>query len=69
MNGSSIPSTPLSSGSVPPAASMVASPAAAKGANGVQAPAATIQKLAQANEQTWLLIGEHVTVVCSMICF
>ncbi|KAF7800323.1 hypothetical protein EIP86_011573 [Pleurotus ostreatoroseus] len=60
LNGGSIPSTPLASGSAPPPpASIVTSPAVPKGVNGVvvNPPAATIQKLAQANEQTWLLIG------------
>ena len=59
LNGSSIPNTPLAAGAVPPPppSAMVTSPAVANGANGAPVPT-SIQKLAQANEQTWLLIGK-----------
>lgn len=59
LNGSSIPATPLAAaGAGPPPAqgALVTSPAVANGANGTVVPS-SIQKLAQANEQTWLLIG------------
>ncbi|KAL4254529.1 hypothetical protein ABKN59_003203 [Abortiporus biennis] len=56
MNGNGHPATPLANNSAPtaaPVAPIVASPAVSNGV--VQS--SSIQKLAQANEQTWLLIG------------
>lgn len=63
LNGSSIPNTPLAPGAAPPPpAAMVTSPSVPNGANGAVAPS-SMQKLAQANEQTWLLIGACVLCV------
>ncbi|THG93797.1 hypothetical protein EW026_g7537 [Hermanssonia centrifuga] len=57
MNGNSIPSTPLTGPPPPPSAAMVTSPAAPIGTNGMPVPQTASEKLASANETTWLLIG------------
>lgn len=60
MNGTSMPSTPLAPGAAPPPpAAIVTSPAVPNGASSRAAPPTSMQKLAEANESTWLLIGEH----------
>ena len=58
LNGTSQP--PLNTTSVPPQSRNHASPAVS--ANGT-APISNVQKLAQANEQTWLLIGSDISLI------
>ena len=58
LNGTSQP--PLNTSSVPPQSRNHASPAVS--ANGT-APISNVQKLAQANEQTWLLIGSDIPLI------
>jgi hypothetical protein len=56
LNGT--PQPPLNTSSIPPQTRSHASPAVS--ANGA-APTSSVQKLAQANEQTWLLIGSDIS--------
>ncbi|KAF9652054.1 TPR-like protein [Thelephora ganbajun] len=60
LNGTSQP--PLNTSSIPPQPRSHASPAVS--ANGA-APISNVQKLAQANEQTWLLIGSDISLIPS----
>lgn len=59
MNGNGVPSTPgpLTGPSAHPQPQLVSPPVMPSAVPNGAAPSSSIQKLAQANEQTWLLIG------------